>query len=158
WVHSALAMTRRGRLQLSRVAHWNSLKRRAAWPLLLLSTSAAASSVAISPTRRRFLARPNRKSTPLRSHHRISASRANPESPRSTMPTSGQRARICATMRDRAGRGVDVGRPLFGRQEMRATKDVQRQIAVAVVIAVKETPFLMPVQRVVGGVKIENDL
>ena len=41
---------------------------------------------------------------------------------------------------------------------MRAAEDVQRQIAVAIVIAVKEPPFLMPVQRVVGGVEVENDL
>ena len=43
-VHSALAMTRRWRLQLSRVDHWNSLNRRAGRPLALLSASAAASS------------------------------------------------------------------------------------------------------------------
>ena len=41
---------------------------------------------------------------------------------------------------------------------MRAAKDVQRQIAVAVVIAVKEAAFLMPVQRIIGSVEIENDL
>jgi hypothetical protein len=32
------------------------------------------------------------------------------------------------------------------------------KIAIAVVIAVKEAPFLMPVQRVVGGVEVEDDL
>ena len=41
---------------------------------------------------------------------------------------------------------------------MRAAEDVQRQIAIAVIIAVKEAPFLMAVQRVVGGVEVENDL
>jgi hypothetical protein len=51
-----------------------------------------------------------------------------------------------------------LGGPLFGRQQMGAAEDVQRQIAVAVVIAVKEAPFLMSVQRVVGGVEIEDDL
>jgi hypothetical protein len=35
----------------------------------------------------------------LTSHQLIKASRANPESARSTMRTAGQRARICATMR-----------------------------------------------------------
>src|SRR5262245_34277354 len=59
---------------------------------------------------------------------------------------------------DRAGRGIDVGAALLGRQQMRPTEDVQRQIAVAVVIAVKEAPLLVPVQRVVGGVEVENDL
>jgi hypothetical protein len=92
-------MTRRRRLQLSRVDQEDSLNRRAGWPLALLSSSAAASSAAISPTRRSFLARPNRKSTPLTSHQLIRASRANPESARSTMRTSGHCARIWATMR-----------------------------------------------------------
>jgi hypothetical protein len=98
-VHSALAITRRWRLQLSRVDQENSLNRRAGAPLTLLSSSAAASSSAISATSRSFLARPNRKSTPLASHQLIKASRANPESARSTMRISGHRARIWATMR-----------------------------------------------------------
>jgi hypothetical protein len=74
---------------------------------------------------------------------------------------SGQQVRIRATMRalfDRTGRRVDIGTPQLGRQQMRAAENVQRQITIAVVIAVKEPPLLMPVQRVVGGVEIEDDL
>jgi hypothetical protein len=41
---------------------------------------------------------------------------------------------------------------------MPAAKHVQRQIAVAIVVAVKEAALLMPVQRVVGGIEIEDDL
>jgi hypothetical protein len=41
---------------------------------------------------------------------------------------------------------------------MPATEDIQREIAVAIVIAVEEAPLLVPVQRVVGGVQIENNL
>src|SRR5438309_9643816 len=41
---------------------------------------------------------------------------------------------------------------------MGAAENVQWQVAVAVIIAVKKSPFLMPVQRVVGGVEIEDDL
>src|SRR5947209_9495371 len=41
---------------------------------------------------------------------------------------------------------------------MRAAEDVQRQIAIAIVVAVKEPPLLMPVQRIVGGIEIEDDL
>ena len=41
---------------------------------------------------------------------------------------------------------------------MAAAEHVERQIAVAVVIAVEEATLLMPVQRVVGGVEIEDDL
>ena len=41
---------------------------------------------------------------------------------------------------------------------MPAAHDIERQIAVAIVIAVEEPPFLVPVQRVVGGIDIEDDL
>src|SRR5215510_4005583 len=57
-----LATTRRWRLQLSRVDHWNSLnrpRRLAAGFALLLGRGELA---AISPTRRSCRARPNRKS------------------------------------------------------------------------------------------------
>ena len=41
---------------------------------------------------------------------------------------------------------------------MPAAEHIERQLGVAVVVAVEEAAFLMPVQRVVGGVEIENDL
>ena len=59
---------------------------------------------------------------------------------------------------DRAGRGVDVGAPELGRQQVAAAEDVERQVAVAVVVAVEEPPLLVAVQRVVGGVEVEHDL
>jgi hypothetical protein len=81
-VNSALATTRRSRLQLSRVVHLNSLKVRAGLPVRRLFASACASSPAIMPISRSFFARPNRKCTPFASHHAISKSRAKPESAR----------------------------------------------------------------------------
>jgi hypothetical protein len=39
-----------------------------------------------------------------------------------------------------------------------AAEDVERQIAVAIVIAVEEPSLLVPVDRIVGGVEIEDDL
>ncbi len=42
-------------------------------------------------------------------------------------------------------------------QQMLAAEDVQRQIAVAAVVAVKEAPFLLTVQRIVGGIQIQPD-
>ena len=59
---------------------------------------------------------------------------------------------------DRSGRAVDVRRPQLGRHEMPAAEHIQRQIAVAIVITVKEPAFLMAMQRVVGGVEVEHDL
>jgi hypothetical protein len=41
---------------------------------------------------------------------------------------------------------------------MPAAEHIERQIAVGVVIAVEEALFLVPVQRIVGGVEIEGDL
>src|ERR1700730_2168683 len=171
-VHSALATTRRSWLQLSRVRQAKSLKRRAGLPVFWLCSAAWASSLLISSTKRRFLARPNRKSTPLVSHQVISPSRAKPESARSRMRTLGQRRRIWATIRATSatlpwalqptgltrGAGIDVRRAQFARQQMPAAEHIERQIAVVVVIAVEKTAFLMAVQRVVGGVKVEGDL
>jgi hypothetical protein len=41
---------------------------------------------------------------------------------------------------------------------MMAAKDVARQIAVTVVIAVEEPPVLVPAHRIVGPIKIEDDV
>ena len=59
---------------------------------------------------------------------------------------------------DRPGAGVDVRTAQFGRQQVPAAEDVKRQVAVAVVIAVEEAPLLMAMQRIVGGIEIEDDL
>ena len=59
---------------------------------------------------------------------------------------------------DRASRRVDVGTPQLGEQQMSTAEHVERQIAVAIVVAVEEPPFLLAVQRIVGGVEIEHDL
>jgi len=39
---------------------------------------------------------------------------------------------------------------------MAAAEYVKRQVAIAIVVAVEEAAFLMAVQRVVGGVEIED--
>ena len=59
---------------------------------------------------------------------------------------------------DGAGTGVDVGTAQFGRQQVPAAEDVKWQIAIAIVIAVEEPTLLMPMQRVVGGIQVEDDL
>ena len=56
------------------------------------------------------------------------------------------------------GRSVDVGAPQFGREQVPAAEDVERQIAEAIVVAMKEPAFLMPVQGIVGRIEIEDDL
>src|ERR1700728_2172228 len=59
---------------------------------------------------------------------------------------------------DRAGAAIDVRPPQLGRQQMPAAEHIQRQVAVTVVVAVEEPALLVAVQRVVGGVEVENDL
>ena len=59
---------------------------------------------------------------------------------------------------DRAGRSVHIRAPQLGDQQMAAAEHVKRQIAVAVVIAAEEPPLLLAVQRIIGRVKIKNDL
>jgi hypothetical protein len=41
---------------------------------------------------------------------------------------------------------------------MAAVEDVERQIAVAAVVAVEEPAFLLAVERIVRGVEVEHDL
>ena len=41
---------------------------------------------------------------------------------------------------------------------MLADEDVQRQVAVVALVAVKEASLLMPVEAVVGGVEVQHDL
>lgn len=53
---------------------------------------------------------------------------------------------------------IAIGRPQVGDEESCATKDVQGQEAVVVVIAVEEAFFLMAMNDVVGGVQVEGEL
>ena len=57
-----------------------------------------------------------------------------------------------------AGGRVDVRPPELGGEQVPAAEYVQRQIAVAVVIAVEEPAFLMAVQRIIRGIEVEDDL
>ncbi|WP_419634950.1 hypothetical protein [Thiolapillus sp.] len=41
---------------------------------------------------------------------------------------------------------------------MLTTEDVQRQVAIAAVVAVEKTPFLLTVQRIIRRIQVEPDL
>ena len=83
-----------------------------------------------------------------------------PTSPSTTPGPPGRAApttpgsRVTRHLVCRAGAGVDVGAPQLCRQQVIATEDVERQVAVAVVVTVAEAPPLVAVQRVVGGVEV----
>ena len=59
---------------------------------------------------------------------------------------------------DRPGRAIDVRAAQLGRQQVPAAEDVERQVAVAVIIAMEEPAFLVAMQRIVGGIEVEDDL
>jgi len=85
----------------------------------------------------------------LASHQPINSSRQKPESARNTIRTCGQRCRSWATMRltssTASAASVLVGRPQTGAQQLVAGEDIQRQIAVAAVVAMEEALRLMAV-------------
>ncbi len=54
--------------------------------------------------------------------------------------------------------GTDVGRSQQGAEQMAGAEDIERQVAVAPVVAVKEPVLLLTVEGIVGGVEVEDDL
>ena len=58
----------------------------------------------------------------------------------------------------RMARPVDVAGPQVSAQQLLAAEHVQRQVAVAVVVAMEEAPLLLAVQWVVGGVEVQHQL
>ena len=50
------------------------------------------------------------------------------------------------------------GAPQLGGQQMPPAEHVERQVAVAVVVAVEEPALLLAVHRIVGRIEIEDDL
>src|SRR5204863_172935 len=58
----------------------------------------------------------------------------------------------------RSFRRFDIGGAQFGGQQMTPAEYVERQVAVAIVIAVEEPSFLVPMQRVIGRIEIKDDL
>ena len=63
-------------------------------------------------------------------------------------------------LQNRAGvqTGVAVAGAQVGHPQTRTAEDVQRQEAVVVVVAVEEAGFLRAVNRVVGGIAVQNQL
>ena len=53
---------------------------------------------------------------------------------------------------------IDVCRTKVRHEQLMAAEDVQWQEAVAVVVSVEKTLGLRAVDRIVGGIEIENDL
>ncbi len=69
--------------------------------------------------------------------------------------------RICSTTRSNSSfapaRGIDIGLTKASYQYVLATDDVQRQVAVMPVVAVKESPLLVAVQHIVRSIQVQDD-
>ncbi|AGA25936.1 hypothetical protein Sinac_1557 [Singulisphaera acidiphila DSM 18658] len=57
----------------------------------------------------------------------------------------------------RAGAGINVGGTQPGTEQVVAAEDVEREIAVSLVVAVEKAAKLAAMDRVVGGVEVQND-
>src|SRR2546430_13660191 len=51
-----------------------------------------------------------------------------------------------------------MGSPKPRAQQKLAAENVQRQVTVTIVVAVIEPPLLVAVYRIVGGIRVQNDL
>jgi hypothetical protein len=51
---------------------------------------------------------------------------------------------------------VDVAGPQIGAQQLLAGEDIQRQETILIVIPVKEAPFLLAMNGIVGGVEVQH--
>jgi len=58
----------------------------------------------------------------------------------------------------RSVRRIPIRRPQPPAQDVRTRRDINRQKAIAVVVAVEEPAFLPTVQRIVGHVHVQHDL
>jgi hypothetical protein len=59
---------------------------------------------------------------------------------------------------DRAGCAIGIRAAQLGRQQVPAAEEVERQVAVAVIITMEKAAFLVAMQWIIGGVQIKNDL
>ena len=115
---------------------------------------------AISATRRGSRARPNTKSTRSASHGpsaprgRSRNRRARECEPPAIASESGRR---CATFLDRSGASVDVRGPEVP-PTMAAAEHIERQVAVAIIIAGRTGPPDDRAAGTIGGVEVERDL
>lgn len=135
-VHSVLAMTHRSRVPLLPVGQVSSLNRPPPCGGLVLLPLLSQFSLELAVTRA-FKASPKMKSTPFKPHHSISASPAKPSRPAEQSAWASVR-HDPRDLLGRAGKASMFRRPQLRRQQMPAAEDVQRHIAVAIVIAVKE--------------------
>src|SRR3954447_20545410 len=168
-VHSALAITRRRRDQLSLVDQRKSRNTRAGLPVASTMVRASWRAAATRVSSRVLRARPKTKSTRFCSHqnavllapeHQCLAGKARvgPQHDLHPWPARPDLTDDALDLLHRPGAGVDVGAAQLGGQEMPATEDVKGQVAAAIIVAVEKAALLMPMDRVVGRVQVQDDV
>ena len=152
-VHSAFATTRRSAAPAVARRPLEVLEARGPacrWPRLAGLRLRQLASRSRRPAGR-CCASPSTKSTSLASHQLIRSSRQKPavgaDDDRRPGPARADLRDDALDLLDAARRCVDVGGPQLRRQQMPAPEHEQRQIAVAIVVAVEEAAFLVAVQR-----------
>ena len=155
--HSALPITRRRRDQLSLVDQSKSRNTRAGWPAFACERSRAGD--APLPPRVARQTEHVIDLVGLAPGHQGLAREAGigAQHDLHLRPAVLDLSRDAIHLLDCPGASVDVGTPELGGDEMPAAEHIEQQIAVAVVVAVKEAAFLIAVQRIVGGVEVEHD-
>jgi hypothetical protein len=58
---------------------------------------------------------------------------------------------------NRARAGVDVGSAQLGAKQVPPAKNIQRQVTIGFVVAMKEAPLLLAMQRIIRGIEVERD-
>ena len=59
---------------------------------------------------------------------------------------------------NRARAGVDIGPAQLGAKKVSPAKNIQRKVTIGFVVAMKEAPLLLTMQRIIGGIEVEGDL
>src|SRR3982074_1550576 len=167
-IHSALPTTRRCRLQLLRVLYWKSLKRRAGLPLLRFSSAGSATLGGVRKLGRDLCDQPVILGQTeqivdvvlFAPRHQIVACkpRIRPQQNAYLGPAPADLPTDPRPLFNRARAGVDIGPAQLGAKQVPPAKNIQRQVTIGFVVAMKEAPFLLAMQRIIGGVEIEGDL
>jgi Recombinase len=159
---SALATTRRSRLQLSSVRQAKSAKRRAG-PPRGRALGLGSGEIGGDRAHQALVARQTEDVVDtgrLAPRHQLvpGKARIGAQQDLDPRPPGTDLADDAGYFIRGAGGRIDVRPPELGGEQMPAAEHVQRQIAIAVVIAVEEAAFLVAVQGIIRGVKVEDDL
>src|SRR6266705_393780 len=161
-IHSALPTTRRCWLQLLRVLYWKSLKRRAGLPLWRFSSGGLGKLGRDLGDQPVILGQAEQivDVVVFAPCHQVVACepRIRPQQNAYLGPAPADLRNDPRHLFNRARAGVDIGPAQLGAKKVPPAKNIQRQVTIGFVVAMKEAPFLRTMQRIIGGIEVEGDL